>query len=459
VTRTIDTDYLVVGAGAAGMAFTDEILTHTDATVALVDRRHAPGGHWVDAYPYVRLHQPSAFYGVSSAPLGSDAIDATGLNAGFYELAGADEIRAYYERVLTRRFLASGRVHYFPGCEYVGDGRFVSRLGAESWQARVRKKLVDATYLEGTIPATSPPPFDIGAGVRIAHAGELTGIHARPERYVIIGAGKTALDACVWLLEHGVPAKAITWVKPREAWWMNRKFQQPAALSPELFRGIALQMDAMATSKSADEILLRLEDDGVFLRVDRTVAPTMLRGAIISESELALLRQIENVVRMGRVRWITRTEIAMDDGTIPTDEHTLHVHCAASGLAAPPVRPIFEPGRIRVQGIGWGFICYQYATIAVVEATAKDDEEKNRLCQPIRYWNTGIDYLKAFLATLAGNQVRSQHPPLRAWMKSTRLNPTNVAAVHLDHPTTVEARETSKRLVAQVVANLSRIES
>jgi hypothetical protein len=456
---TLEVDYLVVGAGAAGLAFTDEILTHTDATVALVDRRHAPGGHWVDAYPYVRLHQPSAFYGVSSAPLGSDAIDATGPNAGFYELAGADEIRAYYERVLTRRFLASGLVQYFPGCEYVGDGRFVSRLGSASWQARVRKKLVDATYLEGTIPATSPPPFDVDAGVRIVHAGELTRIRHRPERYVIIGAGKTALDACVWLLEHGVPAKAITWVKPREAWWMNRKFQQPKALSPELFRGIALQMEAMASAKSADEILLRLEDDGVFLRVDRTVAPTMLRGAIISESELALLRQVEDVVRMGRVRWITRSEIAMEGGSVRTNEHTLHVHCAASALAAPPVRPIFEPDRIRMQGIGWGFICYQYATLGVVEATAQSDEEKNQLCRPIRYWNTPIDYAKAFLATLTGSYVRSQHPALREWMKSTRLNATNVAAVHLEHPTTIGARETSKRLAPQVVANLTRLES
>jgi hypothetical protein len=135
------------------------------------------------------------------------------------------------------------------------------------------------------------------------------------------------------------------------------------------------------------------------------------------------------------------------------------VLCSTSALAAPPVRPIFEPGRIHVQGIGWGFICYQYATIAVVEATAKSDEEKNDLCRPIRYWNEGFDYVKAFLATLTGNQVRSQHPALRAWMRSTRLNPTNVAAVHLEHPTTVEARETSRRLVPQVVANLTRIES
>jgi UDP-galactopyranose mutase len=41
----LETDYLVVGAGAAGMAFTDGLLEHCDTTITIVDRRHAPGGH------------------------------------------------------------------------------------------------------------------------------------------------------------------------------------------------------------------------------------------------------------------------------------------------------------------------------------------------------------------------------------------------------------------------------
>ena len=68
--QTVETDYLVVGAAAAGMAFTDALLTHSDATITIVDRGPSPGGHWLDAYPFVRLHQPSAFYGVDSVPLG-----------------------------------------------------------------------------------------------------------------------------------------------------------------------------------------------------------------------------------------------------------------------------------------------------------------------------------------------------------------------------------------------------
>ena len=48
---SLETDYVVVGAGAMGMAFTDALIDHADVHVTLVDRRHAAGGHWQDAYP------------------------------------------------------------------------------------------------------------------------------------------------------------------------------------------------------------------------------------------------------------------------------------------------------------------------------------------------------------------------------------------------------------------------
>ena len=78
VVGVLETDYLVVGAGAAGMAFTDALVDHADVSVALVDRRHAVGGHWLDAYPFVRLHQASAFYGVASTLLGGGRVQQDG---------------------------------------------------------------------------------------------------------------------------------------------------------------------------------------------------------------------------------------------------------------------------------------------------------------------------------------------------------------------------------------------
>ena len=50
-------DYLVVGAGATAMAFVDELINNSRSTVVMVDTRAKPGGHWNDAYDFVRLHQ------------------------------------------------------------------------------------------------------------------------------------------------------------------------------------------------------------------------------------------------------------------------------------------------------------------------------------------------------------------------------------------------------------------
>lgn len=56
----VNTDYLVVGAGATGLAFVDALAAAADVEVTLVDRQPAPGGHWLHAYPFIRLHTPSA---------------------------------------------------------------------------------------------------------------------------------------------------------------------------------------------------------------------------------------------------------------------------------------------------------------------------------------------------------------------------------------------------------------
>lgn len=455
--QELATDYLVIGAGAAAMAFTDTLLAHSDATVTIVDRGHAPGGHWLHAYPYVRLHQPSAFYGVASVPLGDGALDVAGTNAGYYELASADELRAYYARVMHRHFLPTGRVRYFPLSEYVGEHRFVSKLTGKSRRAHVRRKLVDTTYVAGTIPATSAPPFEVAEGVRCVPVGEIAHLRESPERFVVVGAGKTALDACVWLLEQGVDSSAIRWVVPRDSWWANRRFRQPHALLPEFYRGAAIQLEAMAGASSVEGLFSHLEAEGIFLRIDPHVVPTMFRGATVGESEIELLRQIKDVVRMGHVRRIERDEIILEQGRIATSAQTVHIHCAARGLPRLPLRPIFEPGRVTVQPFLLGFVCYQFAMLGVVEATVASDEEKNRLCPSISYWDVNRDYLSAFLATLTHDRARKAYPTIAHWAKSTRLNPLSGLAHHGEDPRVLEAAERIARVGPTAVDNLKRL--
>src|SRR3954463_13072687 len=155
---TLDADYLVVGAGATGMAFTDALIDHADVRVAMVDRRHGVGGHWLEAYPFVRLHQSSPFYGVASTVLGGK-IQTDGPEAGLHERADQPTICAYYDDVLAHRMLAPGRVEFFPQHDYVGDRTFVSIESGERFVVPPRCRVVDARYLAPDIPAETPPRF------------------------------------------------------------------------------------------------------------------------------------------------------------------------------------------------------------------------------------------------------------------------------------------------------------
>ena len=151
------TDYLVVGAGASGVAFVDALVAEADVEVTMLDRRPAPGGHWLDAYPFVRLHTPSAYYGVNSLALGQDRIDTDGENTGFYERATGAEVCEYFAQAAAR-LTQTGRVRVLTRHEHLGGtstGEQVRDLATgELHEIAVRRRVVDARYLEASIPAT-----------------------------------------------------------------------------------------------------------------------------------------------------------------------------------------------------------------------------------------------------------------------------------------------------------------
>ena len=92
----------------------------------------------------------------------------SGPEVGLQERARQAEIRAYYDDILHRRFVDSGRVTFLGGSEYHTDGsaHFVtSRVSGETVAVDVRRRVVDATYLSPTIPASTPPPFGVADDV------------------------------------------------------------------------------------------------------------------------------------------------------------------------------------------------------------------------------------------------------------------------------------------------------
>ncbi|WP_109509925.1 NAD(P)-binding protein [Nocardioides speluncae] len=433
----IETDYLVVGAGASAMAFVDALTSEGDAEVVLVDRRHDPGGHWNDAYSFVRLHQPSANYGVNSRFLGTDSIDTSGPNAGYYERARGVEIRAYYRTVLDG-WLPSGQVSFYGGHEYVaggpGEHTLVSRLTGRTVPVRVRRKLVDATCLETSVPATHTPGFTVDPEATVVPVGELVGLAEAPGGYTILGAGKTAMDACTWLLENGVDPDRIRWVRPRDSWLIDRGSVQPGELVAATMEGFAVAVESVAQASTLDDLFRRLESSGLLFRLDPAVAPTMFRGATLSEVERDALRQIEQVARLGRVRHVGSDRIVLDHGEVPTSRDTVHVDCTAYGFANAPARPIFEPDRITLQSVTSGFITFNSALLGYIETARDEVAEQNRLCEPGVQPSRAEDWLDMMCGSHERVRRLTAESDVRAWLDRSRLYLTRGLRNHLGDP-------------------------
>jgi hypothetical protein len=440
ITRSLETDYLVVGAGAMGMAFTDALIDHADVHVTLVDRRHGAGGHWLDAYPFVQLHQASVFYGVASTVLGDGTVQLSGPEAGLHERARQSEIQAYYDNVLYRRFLGSARVTFLGASEYHAEGpsHFVtSTVSGDTVQVRVRRRVVDATYLSPTIPATTPPPFRVAADVDVVAINELARLTVAPKNYVIVGSGKTATDGIVWLLLNGVPPDRIVWVRPRDPWMLNR-----AVVQPDPVVGLGLMADtleAAASAESLDDLFLRLEAAGVMLRIDSNVMPTMAKTPTLAAWELDLLRTVENVVRLGHIRHVTRREIILDDGSVALAPGSLIVHCAASGLQYPPLVPIWGPDKIRLQTIRAGFPCFCAALAGYVEATRDDDRERNQLCRPNTLPDTPTSWARMQVRGIIAARTYGAERDIADWANRCALNPARIEPAQRHAPEVVAA--------------------
>ena len=433
--RSITTDYLVVGAGAMGMAFTDSLIDHADVDVTLVDRRHVAGGHWQDAYPFVQLHQASLFYGVASTVLGNGALQQTGPETGLQERSSQPAIQAYYDDVLHRRLLASGRVTFMGGNEYTTDGSshlVTSPASGETVRVEVRRRVVDATYLAPAIPATTAPPFGVADGASVIPINELATMAATHKHFVVVGSGKTATDGVVWLLKNGVQQDQIVWVRPRDPWMSNRAVVQP---NPVVALGFAADiMESAAIADSADELFLRLEDVGAMLRLDPNVVPTMAKVPTLAVWELELLRTIRNVVRLGHISHVTRSEIVFQHGSVSLAPDSLIVHCAASGLTNPPVVDIWGADKIRLQTSRHGFPCFNAALIGYVEATRDDDRERNRLLPPNFFSNTPRDWAMMQVRGILATRKFGAEPDIAAWANACALNPARIQPAQRGDP-------------------------
>ena len=202
------------------------------------------------------------------------------------------------------------------------------------------------------LPSTHPPQYTVSSDVPFTQIHQLPKITHAYAGYLVIGAGKIGIDACLWLLGHGVPPEKIQWIIPRDPWLLDRANQQFCeAFLERSLNSLADQVEAVANATSFSDLFVNLEACGELLRLDPEVEPTTYHCATVTQQELQLLRQIKGIVRLGRVRSIEQGKAVLDHGTIPMNSDHLYIDCSASGIPSRPTLPIFEDDRITLQWV------------------------------------------------------------------------------------------------------------
>jgi len=453
----VNADYLIVGAGATGLAFADALAAEADVEMIIVDRQPAPGGHWLHAYPFLRLHTPSAYYGVNSLALGDDRVDRAGENAGCYERATGSEVREYFAEAAAR-LARTGRVRLLAGHEHLGggsNGELVRDVSTgELHDVVVRRKVVDARYLQASVPATHVRPFDVAPGARVIPVNDLPQTAGSASCYTVLGAGKTAADACTWLLDNDIEPDRIRWIRPREAWFYDRRHFQPLQQVGAIMEGQSLDAEAGACATGIEDLFERLEAAGRLARIDPSAPATMFRGTMLSAGELAALRQIEDVVRLGRVRRIEAGRIVLERGEAETGPDVLHVDCTALGLSNAPATAIFQPGQIVLQQVRYLSPTFNAALAGFVEASRDDDADKNRLCPPNPYPSTIEDWPPMMSRTWTTEMRWLSEPDVSAWVAASRLNLLRALPDHAAEPS---AQSAVQRFLSHVTSATERL--
>jgi hypothetical protein len=270
------------------------------------------------------------------------------------------------------------------------------------------------------------------------------------------------MDSITWLLQSGAAAESIQWLVPRDSWLLNRITTQNA---PQFFEAAigaqANMMQAFAEAASVEDLFLRLEAAEVLLRIDKGRWPTMFHLATTTPAEAALLAGVKDVVRLGRVLRIGVGHIEMEQGTVPVaePEATLFVDCTASAVEPCERVPVFQPGRIVVQMLRLPQPAFSAALIGWLEAHGESDKQRNALASPVPFPHTLAGYPQGMVVGLWNQAQWTQHPGLKAWMRTSRLDGFGplMASASRDNATHQAIMARFKQHLMPAMANLQKL--
>ncbi|MEU1203795.1 FAD-dependent oxidoreductase [Nocardia sp. NPDC005825] len=214
-------DVCVVGAGIAGLnaMFVASRYLRADQTIALVDRHPGVGGMWVDAYPYVRLHQPHPLFTVGD-------IKWTLRKEPSY-LATRTEVIEHFEhclRVIGERV----RVAEYFGCDYVShaeaaDGVHVTCTRPDGSPLIIKADRLIKAFGMNVVPmeplrVSSDRVRSVSPNYCDVRSDEIASSDAP---VWIVGGGKTAMDTAAALITNR-PDRQVNLVAGPGTLFVNR---------------------------------------------------------------------------------------------------------------------------------------------------------------------------------------------------------------------------------------------
>ncbi|MBX7433518.1 FAD-dependent oxidoreductase [Mycobacterium sp. Y57] len=294
-------DVCIVGAGLAGLnaLFVASRYLGRDQKVVLIDRRPAPGGMWVDTYPYVRLHQPHPMFTAGD-------IEWT-LNKEPSHLATRDEVLGHFAHCLDEignRISVDERYGWtLEADEETTDGvRITCRTPSGEVRVIEAAKLIKAYGFRVTpndpLPLTSTRVNSVSPDSCDVRGGEI----GRSDTPVwVVGGGKTAMDTAHALITR-YPGREVNLVAGSGTMFSSREHFFPD--------GAHRWWGGTTVSRLAREISQRFdgtnEDDvAAWFRVNHGISLTpdcrnFLLG-VLSESERRTIAAGLNHVIMDHV--------------------------------------------------------------------------------------------------------------------------------------------------------------
>ncbi|MGX9787449.1 FAD-dependent oxidoreductase [Mycobacterium sp. MMS18-G62] len=211
----------IVGAGIAGLnaLFVVSRYLSDDQRVILVDRRERVGGMWVDAYPYVRLHQPHPMFTAGNIKwtLGQDRS----------YLATKGEVLDHFAYCVDR---ISRRLHVdeFLGCEVESHEEIDGVVRITCTSTGGQRRIIEAKRLIKAYGFQSKPndPLEFSSD-RVQSVSpdycdmRCDDMRASDSPVWIIGGGKTAMDTAHALITE-YPGREVNLVAGSGTYFLNR---------------------------------------------------------------------------------------------------------------------------------------------------------------------------------------------------------------------------------------------